>query len=181
MAMVVIPSWAPASAHTTAVVVAAHDLRAGQTLTSSDLTVKEVADALVPEGSLSRADAAVGARLSTPVGSGAVITRQWFAADSAAMPGPSQDAIAVPADPALVAHLTAGSRVRLVVSTPDPAGSRTLVATVLEVPETAGQTGASLPGGASEAPRVIVAVSPADVAPIAYATREGWVVMALLG
>lgn len=182
VAVVVLPTWAPASARTVPVVVAARDLAPGEVLDAADLRTVEVAEALAPPR-LSIGDA-VGARLTTAVAHGAPLDGSWLldAADPRLEPG--DVALVVPVDRTLVTHLTAGSQVRVITSTPDPSVTVSTEATVVEIPETAGQGGVDAgitTTGAEGAATIVIAVAPGDADAIAFATHEGWVALAILG
>ena len=72
--LTVIESLAPASPERHPVVVAAHDLAAGDTVTTGDVTVVGMPAALVPAGSASSASEVVGQVVAGPMRSRAVVT-----------------------------------------------------------------------------------------------------------
>lgn len=180
----VLPAVAPADARTAPVVIAARALSAGRILGPSDLTVQEVPLGLVPDAALSTPEDGTGRRLAAPVAAGAMVPRDQLRAPDDRVATPGLDVLAVPADPALMRHLTPGSEVDVIVSTPDPAQTRTIRAIVADQEEPAGHAGDStiVSGGSGvESAVILIAVDPSETAAIAFATREGWLVLAGVG
>lgn len=178
VAALVLPAFAPASSHTVPVVTAARDLPAGHVLGPGDLEVADVAAELAPDAALAEPASAQGRRLTTAVPAGAAVAASSLRdADDPGTPA-GLDVIAVPVDTSLVPYLTAGSRVRVLASTADPGVTRSLSATVVEDAEAEGSIApGGDPGGTTTA---LLAVEPADSAEVAQATREGWVVVAVV-
>lgn len=179
VAVTVLPQWAPASARTVPVVVSARDLTPGQVLTAEDLDTVEVAEALAPPGP--SVDEVIGRRLTTTVAAGTPLDPAWLRDPADPRSAPGTVLLAVPVDPALVTHLTPGARVQVITSTTEPGAPATTSAIVVDMSDAAGQDGAVL-GGDAGAPRtVVLATDSAGARDIAYATREGWVALTILG
>jgi pilus assembly protein CpaB len=139
----------PAGARETsqaAVVVAAHDLRAGSTITEADLDVRLLPGSAVPDGTLTSRDA-VGRVLAGPVRTGEPITdvRLVGPADTALTTG-DPTAATVPvqlADPDVADLLRPGIRVDVVALGSDQQADPVLAedAVVIAVRTTAGSAG----------------------------------------
>lgn len=181
-AVIVLPSFAPASARTVPVLVAARDLPSGVPLAASDLEVSQVAQGLVPAGALADPREAIGQAVGSPVPRGQPVTAALLQREGGLEPG--RAAVVVPADRALLPHLRIGSEVDVVISTPEPALTRTVRARVLSLGESAGGRAAEAVSGGSASEGtvpVVLSVELSDTAAIAYATREGWVLLACVG
>lgn len=174
-AMTVLPAFLPPHAESVRVVVAARDLEAGALLGTGDLTTTDVAAALAPAGGVRDPSAAVGHRLASALPRGMALTATQLRASDDPGLAPGRAVVAVPVDQALVPYLTAGSAVRVVTAAPDQPEARIVPGTVVDPGESAGQTAGSLRPGGGGTPVAVIAVPTADVATIAYATREGWV------
>lgn len=98
------------------VVLAAHDLSAGTTLSETDLTLGELGVGSARIEGLDSVSKAVGRVLSSPVSAGEVLSRSRFQGREALTGMPSGHlAVAIPvANPPIVAALSTGDRVTLV-------------------------------------------------------------------
>lgn len=143
----------PASARDTtsvAVVVAAHDLAPGSTLTERDVGVRQFPAAAVPNGTLTRRGVATGRVLASAVRAGEPLTDVSIvgAADTALTTG-NPSAATVPvrlADPDVADLLRPGIRVDVVTLDPDRQTDPVLaenatVVTIRDTPATQGQPG----------------------------------------
>lgn len=127
----------PAPTHSVNAVVARHDLPAGATLTTSDVSLAAFPDRLAPDGALDSIAAAVGVTLTAGIRRGEVLTdlrTQSGYADSLA-PGEAAAPIRL-ADGGVAAVLSVGQRVDVVASSTDE-NARTLVtgARVIALPD----------------------------------------------
>lgn len=184
MALALLPSFAPAATTTVPVVVAARDLPAGTLLGAEDLTTADVPSALVPAGALGDPRAVQGHRIATALGAGAAVPSTALRSPDDPGTSPGRAVIAAPADRALVPYLTAGTAVEVVVPDAGSAEPRRIRAVVAQADDSAGHanpgmSGTESSGGAGAV--VLLSVEPTDVPDIAYATREGWVVLAVVG
>jgi Flp pilus assembly protein CpaB len=132
----------PTAIHSTAAVVARHDLSAGTTVAASDVSLAAFPDGLVPDGALDSIAAAVGTTLASGVRRGEVLTdlrTQPGYADSLA-PGEVAAPIRL-ADGGVAAVLSVGQVVDVVASGSDHA-ARTLVsgARVIALPASSSMT-----------------------------------------
>lgn len=183
LATICLTSLAPASPATVTVVTASRSLPVGQVLGAEDLTASSQARELVPADAFTDVSEAVGQRTWLPVAAGAALT-------PAQLEGPPQegalagkDRLLVGADSQLVSRLSPGDRITLVISSTDPSGTASIPAVVAQIPEAAegsALTGSVVAGGQDQRP-ILVAVAPSETSDIAYATREGWVVIAMVG
>ena len=113
------------------VVVAAHDLAPGASLTSSDLRRESHSAATVPDGSTTNPDELVGMTLTGPARRGEVITdvRVLSPRLTAATSGPDSRVVALDlADAALLDLLRAGDVVDVLAAEPAPPGADAVAA-----------------------------------------------------
>ncbi|ALE75060.1 MULTISPECIES: SAF domain-containing protein [unclassified Pseudonocardia] len=162
------------------VLVAARDLAPGVPLEPADLTVTAWPPALVPAGAL-RAVADAGGRVPAgPVRAGEPLTDLRLVGPGLAVRagGPGASAVPLrPADPAVAALLSPGSRVDVV--TDGPEGPRVLAARAVVVavlpPSPTGGPGARAEPG----PLVLVALPEGEATAVAAATLGGEVTVTL--
>lgn len=175
---------APPPAPTVDVLVAGRDLAPGTRLTAGDLEVRTVAAALAPASGVPPPAEVVGRVVAGPVGAGEPVSRSRLVGAGLAAAAPGRATLPVRlADAAAVGLLRAGDRVDLVAA--DLQGGPGAVASpvasavdVLAVPASPAPDavasgavgGATLPGSL-----VVVAVDPADVAPLTQASAAGFV------
>ncbi|KUP97607.1 Flp pilus assembly protein CpaB [Thermobifida cellulosilytica] len=167
----------PPPAPTVEVLVAARDLSGLSPLAADDAVVREVPEALAPEGALSPEHPVAGASLRSPVRAGEILTEVRLADPPAA--GYGADLVAVPvrlADPGAAALLRPGSRIDVLAAADpladgfaarEPAPARTVVADrpVVAVPDTDGADGGT---GAL----VVLAVTEAEARSLAGHTAD---------
>lgn len=145
------------SGATRAIVVAAHDLSAGQRLTSADL--RSVAwPARVPLPGPLSTDQAVGAVVDAPMRAGEPLTTARIRA-ARTWAGSGTRVVSVPVEPALASVLTRGDRVDVY------AGGR-LVAAGTTVVQTSGAASTTA-WTEQEDPRVLLSVNETDAAAVA--------------
>lgn len=152
---------APPPAPSVAVLVAAHDLPAGTTLTPDDLVARDFPEPLVPSGA---ATAGAGRVLAAPLSSGEVLTDARVVGPglAEAQPGETVLPVRLP-DPGMAALLRPGDEVDLVATDPGTGESRVVARDVrvltgtADVPEApAGQGGALVVVGLSATEAVSV-------------------------
>lgn len=172
---------------TTTVLVAAHDLAPGSTLTEDDVTTRELPQRAVPDGAMTDPAAVAGRLLAGAARAGEPITDvRLTGAELMALQAPDGDAATVPvrlSDPGVAELLHPGSTVDVVSGGEREAGpvvlaERATVVTVLD--EEA--TGVGLAGGAQRG-RLVVVLLPRDAAtrvaaasltqPLAVTLRHG--------
>lgn len=154
----------PAEAATVTVVVAAHDLPGGATLTASNLAELRLPADVVPGGAGESRDAWVGRTLNAPVTQRSVITVANVT-DSPSLVGAGMVAAAVPvSDPALLPAIKLGGHVD--VWGGHPATALVKQARVVALPASA-QGAGPLGGGSSGS--ILIEVDPAAAAKIAAA------------
>lgn len=161
------------------VLVAARDLAPGTALGPADVVVAAWPPALAPAGALTAPAAVVGRLLAGPVAAGEPIGELRLVGSALAVVtgGPGASAVPLrPADPAVAALLSPGSRVDVVAGGPD--GARVLAAragVVVVLPPAAGAAGARADPG----PLVLVALPEAEATAVAAATLAGEVTVTL--
>jgi len=171
---------APRAAPTVPVVVAAHDLPGGTTLTTSDVAVWQVAADMLPARAVTDPAKIVGRTLVAPLTRGSPLTE--VSTLSAAFPHAEAGSavLAVPlSDATLVRLLSVGDRVDVMATSSDPTGTakaQLLVndALLLTVPA---DDGGAL--GTSADPVVLLAVPDGTVAALAAAAAAGPLVLVL--
>lgn len=177
-ALVVAVSPDPA-AERVGVLVAARDLSPGTPLQPADVTVAAWPPGLVPGGALRAVSEADGRVPAGPVRAGEPLTDLRLIGPELAVRAGGPDASAVPlrpADPAVAALLSPGSRVDVIAG--GPAGPRVLAAragVVAVLPPAAGGVGA----GSDSGPLVLVALPEAEATAVAAATLAGEVTVTL--
>lgn len=161
------------------VLVAARDLAPGTALGPADVVVAAWPPALAPAGALTAPAAVAGRLLAGPVAAGEPIGELRLVGSALAVVtgGPGASAVPLrPADPAVAALLSPGSRVDVVAGGPD--GARVLAAragVVAVLPPAAGTAGARADPG----PLVLVALPEAEATAVAAATLAGEVTVTL--
>ncbi|WP_224392367.1 SAF domain-containing protein [Pseudonocardia sp. ICBG1293] len=161
------------------VLVAARDLGPGTALGPADVLVAAWPPALAPAGALTTSAAVTGRLLAGPVTAGEPIGELRLVGPALAVAAGGPDASAVPlrpADPAVAALLSPGSRVDVVAAGPD--GARVLAAragVVAVLPPAPGAAGARADPG----PLVLVALPEAEATAVAAATLAGEVTVTL--
>ncbi|MEU4373569.1 SAF domain-containing protein [Pseudonocardia alni] len=161
------------------VLVAARDLAPGTALGPADVVVASWPPALAPAGALTAPDAVAGRLLAGPVTAGEPIGELRLVGSALAVVtgGPGASAVPLrPADPAVAALLSPGSRVDVVAGGPD--GARVLAAragVVAVLPPAPGAAGARADPG----PLVLVALPEAEATAVAAATLAGEVTVTL--
>ncbi|WP_300399744.1 Flp pilus assembly protein CpaB [Nocardioides sp.] len=167
----------PSPEGTVPVLVAARDLPAGLTISADDLTTVDFRPGSEPSGAVgSEADVA-GRLLAAPLGAGEPVTAvRLVGADLAqAHPGRRSVPVRLP-DPGMVALLEVGDLVDLVATDPEQ-GDVTTVAhavPVLALPQE-GEAGSGVTASGLPGRLVIVALSPAEVAPVTAAALSAFV------
>lgn len=173
----VLPSFAPAAAHTVPVVVAGQDIAAGHLISADDLRTIDVPRDAVPQGAPSSPDAVAGQRSATDLPAGVIVLDAAIRDAADPLLAPGRAVISVPVDPLLLPQITPGSDVLLVISSADRGGSSQVRAVVADVGDSAGQTASGGLGNDPASMNILVSADDKDAAAIAYATREGWVVV----
>ena len=95
-------------------VVAAHQLEAGTTISESDVTLKEWVSELAPDGAVTEIDQAIGSTLSSPIPKGQVLTDLVLGSSGASVEIPAGTvavSLALTDKLGLVSGVDAGSRV----------------------------------------------------------------------
>ncbi|MBP2371029.1 SAF domain-containing protein [Pseudonocardia parietis] len=162
-----------------AVLVAARDLSPGVPLRPADVTVAAWPPGLVPGGALRAVPDVDGRAPAGPVRAGEPLTDLRLIGPELAVRAGGPDASAVPlrpADPAVAALLSAGSRVDVIAGGPE--GPRVLAAragVVAVLPPAPGGVGA----GSGPGPLVLVALPEAEATAVAAATLAGEVTVTL--
>jgi hypothetical protein len=184
LAALVVPPLLPAPLQTAQVVVAAHDLPVRSILTAGDLRQVRVARSLVPESSTSDPADLTGVVLPRPVLAGETLSPQGLRAQEEDGPDVGgMSVMAIPFEAALSEQLSVGAALDLHVPTTVPGETRTLQATVVQVPSAAAGTddGALLSGadkgGADRT--MLIATRPEDSGEIAHALHEGWLTISV--
>ncbi|BBF99698.1 MULTISPECIES: SAF domain-containing protein [Pseudonocardia] len=163
------------------VLVAAHDLAAGSPIGPADVAVSGWPAALVPGGVLRTVAEAGGRVPAGPVRAGEPITDLRLVGPGLAerTGGPGASAVPVrPADPAVAALLTPGTRVDVIAGGPE--GPRVLAAragVVAVLPDTPAGPGSGT--GTGPGPLVLVALPEAEATAVAAATLAGEVTVTL--
>jgi len=177
----VVRALAGPAAPTESVWVAAHDLRSGTTLSTTDFVRRAFAAGTAPPGVVADPARVEGRVLATPVGAGmplareAVIDARWLRG--------RPDISAVPVrltDPAVAPLLAVGDRVDLVAIDPeDPGSARTLVrrATILALPRASSSAATTSLTGRL----VVVGVPPADVSTVTGASVRSFLTVVWSG
>lgn len=171
----------PTPATTVAVLVAAHDLPAGTSLTPADLTRVEFPPQAVPEGAIT-ADPGVTARLSLPLPAGTVLTRAHLGADGWDI---ASGQLAIPvrfADPLAARLISAGDHIDLIRATGDGAEILASSARVLATldPGAESAAGGILSGAQpDETPLVLLAVPRSAATLVLDASAAGALTLAL--
>jgi Flp pilus assembly protein CpaB len=120
------PTASVASGRTRSVLVAAHDLTAGQVLGDGDVRTASYPVALVPDGAVSAGDSPTGRRLVLPVRAGEPLTDVRFLADGLLERLSGPDSVAAPvriADSGEVALVRPGNRVDVLAAQASDASS----------------------------------------------------------
>jgi Flp pilus assembly protein CpaB len=166
----------PPSAHLAAMLVAAHDLPAGDVVAPGDVTTEQVPPGVVPAGAVA---APVGRTLATAMRRGEPITDVRLVGPSLTATDP--DLVAVPVrfpDAGEAALLRVGDLVQLLAA--QPTGGRTyVVASAVRVlglpsPDVADDVG----GVASDGRIVILGVSPDALTEVVSAAAQGFLTFA---
>ena len=121
-----------------AVLVAAEDLRVGDVLTTSDVSIARWPRELVPAGALARRSEAVGDRLTMGVTAGTALTARHLTGDGPLI-GLAPSSAAVPVPSGALRGATGGVRLDLVVTLGDGSG-RILARDVRVLAEESGTT-----------------------------------------
>ncbi len=155
--------------------VAARDLAAGTTVTSSDLETVSFARGTAPPSAVDDATLLTGRVLAGPVGAGEPVTTGRLVGPGLADTLPTRHAVPLRLpDPGMVALLEVGDLVDLLATDPDDARVTTVASAVpvLAVPRTdPGSTHSSaLPGSL-----LVVGLTPTEVAPVAAASVTSFV------
>lgn len=166
----------PPDPPTSAVVVAAHPIDAGASLTSADVRVARMPEALAPDGALTDADAVLGASAAVPIAAGAPVLPGLLADDEVRGPPGTVVATVRFADPAVAGLLSPGVRVDVLAATAE-GGPGTVVATralVLPVARQPSSDGGALGLGGSgdTSVPVLLAVAPAEAPALAGAAAS---------
>ena len=149
-------------------VVATHQIEAGQTIDENDVTLKEWVAELAPEGALVSLDEVVGSSVNSPVPKGQVLTRLAISSPDSSLEIPSgmvAVALSLTDKLALVTGVDAGSRVFAYRVTNDGVQ---LVSSGVTVVSVTGEGGAL-----SSSKDVTVAARPADIPALLEAAADG--------
>jgi hypothetical protein len=153
------------------VLVAAHDLPAGHTLTTADLAVVTVPERLAVAGAAASDEVRatlIGATTAVAVPAGLPLVPQVLAAGSLTGPPGTVVAAVRLADETLAALLSAGDRVDLLAAPPDGGDGVVLAHRALVLPAAPRSTGSGLlGGGGDETAPLLVAVLPDEAAALA--------------
>jgi pilus assembly protein CpaB len=152
------------------VLVAAHDLTSGVTLTPADVRVVLAPVALRPAGALTSVDQAAGRVLAGAAGAGEPVTAARLVGPANTRLVSDGDAVAVPvrlADPAVADLLAPGVRVDLVTADPHGGAGVLLAADATVVTVRAAEAPGGRPG------RLVVIAMPRDTATRAAAVSLG--------
>ncbi|MFC8303658.1 RcpC/CpaB family pilus assembly protein [Specibacter sp. NPDC057265] len=188
-AAIAVEQLTPASAPTTAVLVASRDLPAGHPLTATDYRIQALDPAMVPDGLLDPHNPAPrDGRLSGPVRRGEVLTDAALLG-SGLLTGAPAGSQAVPlrlSDPSTLPLLRQGQLVTVVLSSAEgleAAATTVVLAEKVPVLWTPGDADAGeglLPGASDTEPVVVVAASPEQAVQLAGAINRGKVFLILL-
>ena len=165
----------PPDPPTSAVVVAAHPIDAGTSLTSADVRVARMPDALAPDGAFTDADAVLGASAAVLIAAGAPVLPGFLADDEVRGPPGTVVATVRFADPAVAGLLSPGVRVDVLAATAEGGpgavvATRALVLPVARQPSSEGTLGLGASGDTSVP--VLLAVAPAEAPALAGAAAS---------
>lgn len=149
-------------------VVATHQLEAGETLTEADVSLKEWVSELAPEGALMSLDEALGGVPCAPVAKGQVLTKLTLTTSASSLEIPSgmvAVSLSLTDKLALISGVDAGSRVFAYRVTDDGVQLVSSRVTVVSVTS----EGSAL----SSSKDVTVAARPADIPALLEAAAEG--------
>lgn len=172
-----LPGLLPPSARGVEVLVATRPLPAGTVLAPSHLRTVRIAAALVPEGALTDPGVAAGRTLRQDLAERSPVLPGHLAAPEEVIDLHGRARMVLPLDAALLPHVSVGTRLRIVLSGPEPGATRTVDAQVVDPPEAPSTPGAGpatgLAGGGTVP--VVVAVDPEGAVDVAHSMSEGWV------
>lgn len=171
----VVESLSPATPRLHDVVVVSHDVSSGVTLTGNDVTVEQVPQPLVPDGTSSSPSAVVGRTVGGPMRAGEPVTDRRLLGRPM-LSGYPQGLVAAPVrirDAAVVGLLQAGERVSVYAA----GGDTSYAALVLERVSVV-----ALPpvDDAQEGGLVVLAVTPSQAAALAQASATAPLSVTLL-
>lgn len=179
-----VPVLSP-TARTQSVAVAAHDLAAGSAVVAGDVRMIEVAADLVPDGAHPDAQELLGRRPRAPIASGQPLTDVLLEPAGRDSRPADTVLVALPVEPAIRARLGPGVQVDLVLGLPEDesVNSVSVRATVIGLEEGSDPDGTSgsLSWQASSGPQALIALPLSRWTLFARATREGWVMCAVVG
>jgi pilus assembly protein CpaB len=182
-------STALANAPIEKVVVAAHDLTAGQQITSADVRLVAMPGTVLPEGSFHAVDKVLDLGVVMPIQANEIILKGKVAGkdEGAGLPSmipTGMRAVSVKVNDviAVAGFVTPGTHVDVIVTSTPPAGSEPATTTVLQnVPVLA--AGKKLQrdseGKPQDVPVITLLVSPADAQLLTLAGSEGKIQLAL--
>ena len=172
-----VQSLRPADPPTAPVLVTAHAVSAGTTLTSTDVRLDRWPVAVVPDGALTDADAAITASAAVPLAAGTPLVPGLLVDDEVRGPPGTVVATVRFADPAVARLLTAGMRVDVLAATPEggPGGvvaTRALVLPVARRPDPDEGGALGLGGSGDDSVPVLLAVTPDEAPALAGAAAS---------
>lgn len=182
LAALVVPPLLPAPLQTERVVVAARDLPARSMVSAGDLDTVRVARSLAPPSSTPDPSRLTGVVLPRPVLAGEVLSPEDLREQEDRGPDVAgMSVMAIPFEEALASRLSVGTTLELHVPTDVPGRTRTVEATVVQMPSAGSGEGTTttdqgLLGSGSESQEgtMLVATRPQDTGEVAHALHEGW-------
>lgn len=177
----VLPALLPGASRSVEVVVSSTDLPAGAALDADHLETVRVAEELVPAGAAASPEQLRGHSTAVAVPAGTPLLPGMLEGEGVGTVPEGAALIAISAPAVLGPHLSPGTMIEILSSTPEAGTTRSTRAQVVEVsPEGSGADagiGASSPSRAL----LLVTVDAPGARDLAHAFHEGWMTITVIG
>lgn len=177
----VLPALLPGASPSVSVVVASTDLPAGTTLSNGHLDTVRVAEDLAPPRTVASPEQLQGRSTAVAIPSGAPLLPGMLEGEVTGVVPEGAALIAISAPAVLGPHLSPGTMIEILSSTPEAGATRSTRAQVVEVSPS--DDGATAPLGATSPSQTVllVTVDAPGARDLAHALHEGWMTITVIG
>lgn len=176
-----LPALLPGASRSVSVVVASTDLPAGTTLDSAHLETVRVAEDLVPPQTETSPEQLQGRSTAVAVPSGTPLLPGMLEGEVTGAVPEGAALIAISAPAVLGPHLSPGTMIEILSSTPEAGTTRSTRAQVVEVSPDDDEATAALGASSPSQTVLLVTVDAPGARDLAHAFHEGWMTITVIG